>query len=111
MGSTEKVARSLGELAEAFLLSRQVSGCTDATLGSYRLWLRRFQEAVGLTSLGPLVIHHFLARLQERELGPQSLHDVYRRIGTFLRWGASVGELPGDLMAGLQIRTPKPLSG
>ena len=38
----EKVVSSLGELAEAFLLSKQVSGCTERTLLTYRWWLQRF---------------------------------------------------------------------
>ena len=105
----EKVARGLGELAEAFLLSKQVSGCTEATLGSYRLWLRRFREGMENERPEALSIHQFFARLGERGLGPQSLHDAYRRIGAFLRWCAGIGELPGDLMAGLRIRTPRTL--
>lgn len=73
----EKVDRSLGELAEAFLLSKQVSGCTEATLASYRLWLRRFREDAGSSSRADaLSIHRFFAGLQTHGLGPQSLHDV-----------------------------------
>ena len=37
-----KVAQSLGEQAEAFLLSKRVSGCTEETLLTYRCRLRRF---------------------------------------------------------------------
>ena len=45
----EKVAQSLGELTEAFLLSKQVSGCTGATLVAYRQWLLLFHQEVGET--------------------------------------------------------------
>lgn len=38
----EKAAQSLGDLAEAFLLSKRVAGCTSATLLTYAWWLKRF---------------------------------------------------------------------
>lgn len=104
----EKVSRSLGALAEAFMLSKKVGGCSDTTLASYRLWLRRFQESMdGVPTV--LAVQRFFADLHTRGLGPQSLHDAYRRLRAFLRWSASIGELPDGLMTGLQIRTPKTL--
>ncbi len=105
---SQGITRSLGELAEAFLLSKQVSGCTEATIMTYRLWLRRFKDTVS-GKPDVLAVHQFFAKLQENGLGPQSLHQGYRRIGAFLRWCSNVGELPGDLMRGLRIRTPKTL--
>jgi integrase/recombinase XerD len=105
---SQGVTRSFGELTEAFLLSKQVSGCTEATLATYHLWLNRFQDTIG-SKPDVLSVHKFFANLQERGFGPQSLHQGYRRIGAFLRWCSDVGELPGDLMKGLHIRTPKTL--
>jgi hypothetical protein len=44
--------QGLGELAEAFLLSKRVSGCTERTLGTYQYWLQRFTlEVQGTTDV------------------------------------------------------------
>jgi len=35
----QKVSQVLGDLVEAFLLSKRVAGCTQETLNTYHLWL------------------------------------------------------------------------
>jgi hypothetical protein len=55
-----QVVQSRGELTEAFLLSKRVSGCTEATLYGYRFWLTRFTEEVAETEA--VSIRRFFAR-------------------------------------------------
>ena len=80
----DQVAQSLGELAEAFSLSRQVSGCTGATLTTYRRWLSPFRQEVG-EAVDPLSVRRFFAKIQERGLSHSSVHQAYRSVKTFLR--------------------------
>jgi len=103
----EKVAQSLGQLAEAFLLSKRVSGCTEHTLSIYRLWLSRFISAVDAPE--PLAAHRFVAVWQERGLKPSSLHRGVRALRTFFRWCVATGSLLEDPLRGLAIRLPKTL--
>src|SRR3990170_385970 len=107
----EKVTQSLGQLAEAFLLTKQVSGCTAGTLLTYRWWLHRLVHFVGdsIASVDPISIQRFFSTQQSRGLSTSSLHQAYRTVKTFLRWGAAIGALPPNLMAGFTMRTPKTL--
>jgi len=98
----EKVTQSLGQLAEAFLLTKQVSGCTAGTLLTYRWWLHRLVHFVGdsIASVDPVSVQRFFSTQQARGLSSSSLHQAYRTVKTFLRWGAAIGTLPPNLMAG-----------
>src|SRR5712692_3401585 len=40
-------AHPLHEALEAFLLTKQIAGCTSATMSTYRWWLRHFTGRVG----------------------------------------------------------------
>ena len=104
----EKVASSLGELAEAFLLSKKVSGCTERTLFTYQWWLHRFTQEIQ-EGADTVSVHRFFAGLQERGLSHSSIHQAYRSLKTFLRWAVTVGALPEDPIRGFKIRTPKTL--
>ncbi len=44
-------AHPLGEALEAFLLSKQVAGCTARTVSTYAWWLRRLTATVEVTPL------------------------------------------------------------
>lgn len=105
----EKVAQSLGELAEAFLVSKQVAGCTKSTLFTYRWWLNRFIQSVGTTTPDSLATTRFFAGLQSRGLSVSSVHQAYRSLKTFLRWCVECGALDKDPMRGFKMRTPKTL--
>jgi hypothetical protein len=51
---SEKIAQNLGELAEAFLLSKRVGGCSGRTLTAYGYWLHRLPaEVTALTIRHP----------------------------------------------------------
>ncbi len=54
----------LHEAADAFLLSKRVAGCTEATLGGYAWWLRRLIAEIPLVT--PLAVRQFFAGLQDR---------------------------------------------
>ena len=85
----EQVAQILGELAEAFLLSKQVSGCTSATLDAYRRWLLLFRQEVGEV-VDAVSVRRFFSSLQERGLSHSSVHQAYRSLKTFLRWAIAI---------------------
>src|SRR2546428_5542359 len=103
----EKVTQGLGELAEAFLLSKRVSGCSESTLGIYHLWLSRFIREVGHTD--SLATHRFVAAWQERGLKPATLQRGVRALRVFFRWCVSMSSLPDDPFRGVTIRLPKTL--
>jgi len=98
-------AHPLREAVEAFLLTKQVAGCTQATLRTYRWWLdpmlARVPEA---TTLG---VRTFFAGLQSHS--PSYQHQAYRTLKTFFRWAAEVGVLREDPLRGFTMRTPKTL--
>jgi integrase/recombinase XerD len=104
----EKIAQSLGELAEAFWLSKQVSGCTGATLDAYRHWLLLFRQEVG-EAAHAVSVRRFFAKLQERGLSHSSVHQAYRSLKTFLRWAVAIGAIASNPLLGFSIRTPKTL--
>lgn len=103
----EKVAQGLGELAEAFLLSKRVGGCTQHTLSIYRLWLGRFISAIGIPD--SIAAHRWVAGWQERGLKPATIHRGVRAVRTFFRWCVATKTLANDPLDGLSIRLPKTL--
>jgi len=92
---------------EAFLLTKQVAGCTSTTLKAYRCWLDQLVTFTGEPSA--LTVRAFFARLQERGLSPSRQHQAYRTLKTFFRWCVATGVLREDLLRGLTMRTPKTL--
>ncbi|NWG12509.1 MAG: tyrosine-type recombinase/integrase [Acidobacteria bacterium] len=107
--SVLRYGQSLGELAEAFLLSKRVSGCTEPTLSTYRWWLQKFTQEVQQDAPDVVSVHRFFAGLQERGLSPGSVHQAYRSLKTFLRWTVEIGALTENPMRGFRVRTPKTL--
>jgi len=105
----EKVAQDLGELAEAYLVSKQVAGCTPSTLFTYKWWLDRYIRAVGTKAPDSLATMRFFADLQARGLSDSSRHQAFRSLRTFLRWCVECGVLDKDPLAGFRMRTPKTL--
>lgn len=103
----EKVAQGLNELAEAFLLAKRVSGCSDSTLAIYRLWLDRFFHEVGQPDI--VVAHQFVARWQEKGLKSSTLQRGVRALRVFFGWCVSTGALSDNPMRGIAIRLPKTL--
>jgi site-specific recombinase XerD len=104
----EKVAQHVSGLIESFLVSRRVSGCTEATLAAYRMWLDRFAQEIGDT-FTPLAVRQFFASLQDQRLKPASVHKAYQVIRTFLRWALAVGEIETNPLVGFSIRSSKTL--
>ena len=96
-------AHPLREAVEAFLLTKQVAGCTQATLRTYRWWLERFLAAI--PEITPLAVRTFFANLQSRS--PSHQHQAYRTLKTFLRWTIETGVLREDPLRGFVMRTPK----
>jgi integrase/recombinase XerD len=92
---------------EAFLLSKQVSGCTPRTVETYRWWLERLAAVV--PELTPLSVRAFFARLQERGLSASRQHQAYRTLKTFLRWCVEAGVLAENPLRGFSMKTPKTL--
>ncbi len=98
-------AHPLREVVEAFLLTKQVAGCTQATLRTYRWWLERFLAAT--PEITPLAVRTFLAGLQCHS--PSHQHQAYRTLKTFFRWSLETGTLREDPLRGFTMRTPKTL--
>ncbi|MDR7543655.1 MAG: tyrosine-type recombinase/integrase [Armatimonadota bacterium] len=106
--SAEKApAHPLREALEAFLLTKQVAGCTSATVKTYRWWLERFFAAV--PEANPSTVRAFFARLQEQGLSASRQHQAYRTFKTFCRWCVETGALPENPLRGFTMRTPKTL--
>jgi site-specific recombinase XerD len=95
----------------AFLRSREISGCTGATLRVYRFNLARFCRASGakvLDDVTPEALEGHLAVLRAR-MKPVSVHQAFRTLRTFCRWCVRTGRLAADPMAGITMRCPKTL--
>jgi site-specific recombinase XerD len=92
---------------EAFLLSKQVAGCAEATLRSYRWWLERLLNHI--SEVTTLTVQGFFAVLQARGLGSSRRHQAYRTLMTFFRWAVEIGALAENPLRGFIMRTPKTL--
>jgi site-specific recombinase XerD len=95
----------LREAIDAFLLTKQVGGCTHATLRTYRWWLERF--ATSVLDVTPLTVRGFFAGLQSHSASHQ--HQAFRTLRTFLRWSAETGASTEDPLRGFSMRTSKTL--
>ncbi|MDR7486339.1 MAG: tyrosine-type recombinase/integrase [Armatimonadota bacterium] len=89
------------------MLTKQVAGCTEATLRVYGWWLRRLLADVPGST--PLAVRGFFVRLQERGLSPSRQHQAYRTLRAFFRWSHDAGILADDPLRGFTMRTPKTL--
>ena len=98
-------AHPLRETVEAFLLTKQVGGCTQATVRTYRWWLERV--LVKVPEVTPLAVRTFFAGLQPCSSSYQ--HQAYRTLKTFFRWAIEAGILREDPLRGFTMRTPKTL--
>ena len=98
-------AHPLREAVEAFLLTKQVAGCTQATLRTYRWWLERMLPR--MSELTPLTVRTFFVGLQSHS--PSHQHQAYRTLKTFCRWAIEAGVLRDDPLRGFTMRTPKTL--
>ena len=98
-------AHPLSEAVEAFLLTKQVAGCTQATLRTYRWWLERVLAQV--PEVTPLAVRSFFVGLQSHS--PSHQHQAYRTLRTFFRWALGMGVLREDPLRGFVMRTPKTL--
>jgi site-specific recombinase XerD len=92
---------------EAFLLTKQVAGCTQATLDTCRWWLERF--LADDSDVTPLTVRAFFVGLQDRGLSASRQHQAYRTLKTFLRWCVETGVLTDTPLRGFTMRTPKTL--
>ncbi len=98
-------AHPLREPVEAFLLTKQVAGCTQATVRTYRWWLDRLLAVT--PEITPLAVRIFFAGLQSHS--PSHQHQAYRTFKTFFRWAVETGVLHEDPLRGFTMRTPKTL--
>jgi site-specific recombinase XerD len=95
----------LHDATEAFVLTKQIAGCTSATITTYRWWLQRFTAAVG--DVTPLSMRHFFVALHHRSASHQ--HQAFRTLRTFFRWCVETGALAENPLRGFTMRTPKTL--
>jgi site-specific recombinase XerD len=95
----------LHQAVEAFLLTKQVAGCTSATIATYRWWLQRFTTAV--SDVTPITVRQFFTGLQHRSASHQ--HQAFRTLRTFFRWCNETGALTYYPLRGFTMRTPKTL--
>ena len=104
--SAEKAeAHPLTEAVEAFLLTKRVAGCTEATLHIYSWWLRRL--LADAPEVSALVVRTFLSGLQSHSVSLQ--HQAYRTLKTFFRWCVETQSLAENPLRGFTMRTPKTL--
>jgi hypothetical protein len=84
--------QSVREIGQAFLLQKQVGGCSAKTVRIYTFWLERLAVAIPANdALDPLALTRFFGQLRERHLKPTTLHQAYRVLPTFFRWARGNG--------------------
>jgi site-specific recombinase XerD len=98
-------AHPLRERIDAFLLAKQLAGCTVRTLQTYRWWLERFAKEISEAT--PLTVRMFFLGLQSHS--PSHQHQAYRTLKTFFRWCLDTGAVAEDPLRGVTMRTPKTL--
>lgn len=102
--------RALAESVEAFLLQKQVNGCSPRTVAVYKWWLDRLAAVVPDTSaVDSAALTRFFAGLRERGVSPSTVHQAFRTFRTFTRWLIATGAIRRNPLDGLAIRTPKTL--
>lgn len=102
------LVRNLSDLAQAFLLHKKVSGCSEHTLEIFRLWIDRFLKEV--VNPDPLSSQQFVARWHAKRLKPSTLQRGVRALAVFFKWCVSTGALANDPMRGVpRIRLPRTL--
>jgi site-specific recombinase XerD len=102
--------RPLAGVVEAFLLQKQVNGCSPRTIAVYKWWLDRVAAVVPDTSAVDLAaMTRFFAGLRERGVSPSTVHQAFRTFRTFTRWLIATDALRRNPLDGLEIRTPKTL--
>ena len=99
---------SLSEAVEAFMLSRQLIGCTAATIAGYREILGRFTRTTGETWTEALAVHRHLVDLHAH-MKPISVHRHYRGLRTFYGWAADAGLVAANPLDGYAMRRAKTL--
>jgi site-specific recombinase XerD len=94
-------------LAEAFLVSKAVGGCSERIVGVYRWWLERLRTTVGgdISRLHSPTPTRFFASPRERGVSASTVHQAYRTLKTFFRWLLSTGAVKRDPLMGVSIRT------
>ena len=103
-------ASATTEAVETFLLSRQVMGCTAATLAFYRETLGRF--ATALPTLGecaPLAVQSYLTALRDGRRAAVTVHKHFRALRAFCSWAHDVGLFPESPLRGLVMKAPRTL--
>ena len=97
---------------DAFILSRQIRGCTAATVRNYRDDLGLFARFVGLDRLlreiSLLDCQRYLANLRERMNGT-SVHHYAAGVHVFFRWAVASELIPKDPMATIRTILPETL--
>lgn len=104
-------AAALVDTIQAFLLSREVSNATSATLRTYAFVLDRFCRAGSIQTLAEVTteaVEHHLMTLRGR-MKPISVHKHFRTLRTFWRWCVRTGRSQADPMQGATMRVPKTL--
>jgi site-specific recombinase XerD len=91
--------------AENFLLTKRVSGCTEATLRIYNRWVEACVAAAPTAE--PLAVRRFFAGLQA--LSASSQHQAYRTLKTFFRFCAETHVLEETPLRGFTMRLPRTL--
>ncbi len=98
-------AHPLCEAVQGFLLTKQVAGCTQATVSTYRWWMEHFTAAV--SEVTPITVRQFFVGLQHLSASRQ--HQAFRTLRTFFRWCVETGAHADNPLRGFVMRTPKTL--
>ena len=100
----------LTDAVEAFLISRNVSGCTSRTVALYRTTLTPLVTALGdsLPGCTALALQRYLTGLRTR-VNPTTSHLYFSKLRAFFRWGVEADVLPEDPLRGVSMMVPKTL--
>jgi integrase/recombinase XerD len=99
------------EAVESFILSRQVMGCTRATVAFYRETLDRFAIATpALESCTAPSLQGYLTQLREGgTLSPITVHKHFRALRAFFAWAELAGVVQASPLRGLRMKAPRTL--
>jgi site-specific recombinase XerD len=98
----------IGEAVPAFLLQKQINGCSARTVQVYRFWLDRLAGSVPDTAaLETLALTRFFAALRERGVSTSTVHQAFRTLRTFVRWLVTTRTLRRNPLDEFAMRTPK----
>lgn len=94
---------------EAFVLSRDLMGCTSRTVRMYREVMADFLRSSPGWPIAALDIHRYVGALRSRGLKPSTIAMRLGVVRAFGEWARQAGMLPENPASTIRVRVPKTL--